>query len=234
MLTFPVSLVFCTNIVDQRWKTLCTATLAVPMAALLMTYSRSGWVSFALPAAVFIALGEKRLLPLMALAALAAVPVLPDSIFNRILTIGSTADSSNAYRLFIWASALKMIRDCGLTGIGLGPGNFIPLYHFYSYPTARTAYHSHMLYLEVWLEMGLLGIVSFLGMYLGIIRRAIRAMAKADSMVRYVLIACVSSLVGVSFVGAAEYIWFYPRILFAFFILIGVTLAAVKLSEESE
>ena len=233
VLTFPVSLVFCTNIVDRRWKTLCTATLAVPMAALLMTYSRSGWVSFALAAAVFIALWEKRLLPLMALAALAAVPVLPDSIFNRILTIGSTADSSNAYRLFIWASALKMIRDCGLTGIGLGPGNFIPLYHFYSYPTARTAYHSHMLYLEVWLEMGLFGIVSFLMLYLGVIRRGIRAAKEADPLLRSVLIACVSSLAGVSFVSGVEFIWFYPRILYAFFILLGITLAAVKLAEES-
>ena len=44
---------------------------------------------------------------------------------------------------------------------------------------------------------------------------------------------CVSSLAGVSFVCAAEYIWFYPRVLFAFFILIGATLAAVKLAEES-
>ena len=82
--------------------------------------------------------------------------------------------------------------------------------------------------------MGLLGIISFLGMYLGVIRRAIKAMDRADSMVRNVLIAAISSLVGVSFVGAAEYIWFYPRILFAFFILIGVTLAAIKLAEQSE
>ena len=233
VLTFPVSLVFCAGIVDRRWKTLCTGSLVIPVAALLMTYSRSGWVSFALAAVVFLALWDKRLLPLVVVAAFAALPLLPQSVFNRILTIGSTADSSNMYRIYIWTSVLQMLGTYGLTGIGLGPGNFIPLYAGYSLPEASVAYHSHMLYLEVWLEMGLLGIVSFLFMYLGIIRRAIRAMAKADSMVRYVLIACVSSLVGVSFVGAAEYIWFYPRIMFAFFILIGVTLAAVKLAEES-
>lgn len=234
VLTFPVSLVFCTNIVDRRWKTLCTGSLVIPVAALLMTYSRSGWVSFALAAVVFLALWDKRLLPLVVVAGVAALPLLPQTIYNRILTIGSTADSSNMYRVYIWTSVLQMLQIYGLTGIGLGPGNFIPLYANFSSAHASVAYHSHMLYLEVWLEMGLLGIISFLGMYLGIIRRAIRAMSKADSMVRYVLIACVSSLVGVSFVGAAEYIWFYPRILFAFFILIGVTLSAVKLSEESE
>ena len=233
VLTFPVSLVFCMGIVDRRWKTLCLASLVVPVAALLMTYSRSGWVSFALAAVVFLALWDKRLLPLVVVAAVAALPLLPQSVFNRILTIGSTADSSNMYRIYIWTSVLQMLGTYGLTGIGLGPGNFIPLYAGYSVSQASVAYHSHMLYLEVWLEMGLLGIVSFLFMYLGIIRRAVKALAKADPMVRYVLIAAISSLVGVSFVGAAEYIWFYPRILFAFFILMGVTLAAVKLAEES-
>jgi len=234
VLTFPVSLIFACNIVDRRWKTLCTAALAVPVIALLMTYSRSGWVSFALAAVVFLALWDKRLLPLVVVAAVVALPILPDSIFNRILTIGNTADSSNAYRLYIWDSGLQMIRDHGLTGIGLGPVNFIPLYAKYADPAASVAYHCHMLYLEVWLEMGILGIVSFLGLYLGLIRRAIRSMKRSDPLLRWVLIAAVSSLVGVSFVSAVEYIWFYPRVLFAFFVLVGVTLSAVKLAEESK
>ncbi len=232
VLTFPVSLIFCANIVDRPLKTLALGSLVIPVAALLMTYSRSGWVSFALAAVVFLALYDKRLLPLVVVAAVLAVPVLPDSIFNRILTIGNTADSSNAYRLYIWDSALQMIRDHGLAGIGLGPGNFTPLYADYCSPNASVAQHCHMLYLEVWLEMGVLGILSFLGMYLGTIRSAIRAAQKTDPLLRHVLIACVSSLVGVSFVGAAEYIWFYPRVMFAFFILIGITLAAVKLARE--
>ena len=234
VLTFPVSLIFCTGIVDRRWRTICTASLMVPVVALLMTYSRSGWVSFALAAVVFLALWDKRLLPLVVVAAVVALPILPDSVFNRILTIGNTADSSNRYRLYIWTSVLQMLGDHGLTGIGLGPGNFIPLYAGYSSPMASVAYHSHMLYLEVWLEMGLIGIVSFLGMYLGIVRRGLRAIRHADPLVRHVLIAAISSLAGVSFVGAAEYIWFYPRVMFAFFIVLGVTLAAVKLAEESK
>ena len=52
-------------------------------------------------------------------------------------------------------------------------------------------------------------------------------------MLRNVLTACVSSLAGVSFVCAAVYIWVYPRVRFAFIILNGTPLAAVKLAEES-
>ena len=234
VLTFPVSLVFCMGIVDRRWRTLCMASLAVPVAALLMTYSRSGWVSFALAAVVFLALWDKRLLPLVALAGVIALPILPDSIFNRILTIGSTADSSNMYRVYIWTAGLQMLRDHGLTGIGLGASNFISTYADYCLPQATRAAHSHMIYMEVWLEMGLTGLIGFLGMYLGAIRRAVRSLRHADSMLRRVLIACASSLVGISFQGAAEYIWFYPRVMFAFFILLGITLSAVKLADESK
>ena len=234
VLTFPVSLVFCMGIVDRRWKTLCLASLAVPVVALLMTYSRSGWVSFALAAVVFLALWDKRLLPLVVIAGVIALPILPDSIFNRILTIGSTADSSNMYRVYIWTACLQMLRHHGLTGIGLGVENFVLVYANYCLPQATLTSHSHMIYMEVWLEMGILGLVGFLGMYLGAIRRAVRSLRHADPMLRRVLIGCASSLVGISFLGAAEYIWVYPRNLFAFFIILGITLSAVKLAEESK
>lgn len=231
VLTFPLSLVFCMNLKDRRWQTLAFCGLVLPIGALLMTYSRSSWVSFALAAVVFLALWNKRLLPLVVVAAVIAVPILPDSIFNRILTIGNTADSSNAYRLYIWTSALNMIRDYGLIGIGLGPGNFTPVYAYYCDPTAAVAQHSHMLYMEVWLEMGILGLVGFLAMYLGTIRKGIRTANRAQSPVRLTIIACVSSLVGMAFVCAAEYVWFYPRVMFAFFLLLGITLAALKLAK---
>lgn len=230
VLTFPISLVFCCTIPDRRWKTLAFMGLVFPVGALLMTYSRSGWVSFALAAVVFIALWDKRLLPVLAVAVLAALPILPDSIFNRILTIGSTADSSNMYRIYIWESVIRMIGDYGLTGIGLGPGNFAPVYALYCNPIAAPAPHSHMLYMEVWLEMGILGIVSFFAFYLGTIRKGIRTTGKTDPELRLVLIACVSSLAGIAFICAAEYIWYYPRVMFAFFILLGITLAALRLA----
>ena len=67
---------------------MCTASLAVPVAALLMTYSRSGWVSFALAAVVFIALWDKRLLPLIVVAAVAA---LIATLVLPVLQIASAA-----------------------------------------------------------------------------------------------------------------------------------------------
>lgn len=230
VLTLPLAFAWSCSLPGRR-KYAAIAGLLLPLGALLMTYSRSGWVSFALAVLVFAALWDRRLLlPLAGLAGM-LIPFLPDSIFNRILTIGSTADSSNMYRVYIWQAAVQMLRRWGFTGIGLGPGNFTPLYERYCLPNAAIASHSHMLYLEVWLEMGVLGITGFLTLYLGTIRRALRARKEAPPTLRLILTACAAALIGISFLCAVEYIWHYPRILLIFFTVLGITLSAVKLSD---
>ena len=45
------------------------------------------------------------------------------------------------------------------------------------------------------------------------------------------LIAAAAALTGISFSFAVEYVWFYPRDLFCYFLLAGVTLAAARLAE---
>ncbi len=229
VLLFPAVTVWAVTLKDRHMRVYATAGLILPVAALLMTYSRSSWVSFALAAVVFLYFVNKRALPVFVLLAVIAIPLLPSSVFNRILTVGSMADSSNMYRVYIWGSVLDMLRDYGLTGLGLGPGNFQPVYQRYCVPVAAPAPHAHMVYLEVWIEMGLLGIVSYLIYYFTTMRRAVSGMVAASKTVRLFLAAGVASLAGVLFLSAAEYIWYYPRVMFSFFILTGLLAAAADL-----
>lgn len=231
VLLLPVSLAYCTMIEEKGKRLAALLSLLLPVGALLMTYCRSGWVSFALAAVVFVFLYNKRLLPVFILLGIMAIPLLPQTVFNRILTIGSTKDSSNMYRLYIWDSVTDMIRNYGLIGLGLGPGNFRPVYLLYCHKIAQSASHSHMLYLELWIELGILGIGSYLCYYLTTIRNAIVQIAAASRPVRITLIACVSSLAGIAFISAAEYIWFYPRVMFSFFILTGITGATINIAK---
>ena len=41
-------------------------------------------------------------------------------------------------------------------------------------------------------------------------------------------VAAASSMLGILIIGFAEYVWFYPRNLFIFFIAIGVAMAAAR------
>ncbi len=230
VLSLPLCFAFCLGLKNRPVKVLSFAMLACIFGALLMTYSRSCWVSFALAAAVFIFLYDKRLLPLALVVGLAAIPLLPSSILDRILTIGSQNDTSNAYRVYIWDAVLQMIRWDWFTGVGLGPANFKAVYTLYADPYAITAPHSHMLYLELWVELGLAGVIAFFWMMLDLLRSAVRAAKRtAEPYLRYVLYACVSSFVGIAFSCIAEYIWFYPRVLCAFFLVAGILKATVHI-----
>lgn len=235
VLTLPLCFVFCTRVRHRGLKVLSFVMLACAVGALLMTYSRSCWVSFAIAALVFVFLYDKRLLPLVLLVGVAAIPFLPESILDRILTIGSQSDTSNAYRLYIWEAVLEVIRGDWFTGIGLGPASFSKIYIQYADPYAITAPHSHMLYLEIWVELGLLGLLSFFWFMADLLRSAVRtAKRTAAAYPKLVLYACVAAFAGISFSSAAEYIWFYPRVLFAFFLVAGILKATLRLCNNTK
>ena len=213
-------------------KLIVAGGFCVCLGALAMTYSRSGWVGFALSAIVFVCIYDKRLLIPFGLVVIAAIPFLPDTIMNRIFTIGSMNDSSNSYRLYIWDSCVRMIKDYGLKGLGLGPESFRAIYPGYSSPVAITAPHSHMLYMEIVLEMGVLGALSFFAYIIAAVKKAAGSMRVMDKELKAYAIAGISALCGIAFVCCAEYIWFYPRVMFAFWVVPGLLLATARIARK--
>ena len=218
---------------NRLQKAAFTLLLVVPLIALLLTYSRSGWLGLAVAMLVFIVLYNKKFLPLLIIVAICAIPFLPASILNRILTIGNMEDSSNYYRICIWTGTLLMMRDYWFIGTGLGPEAFHRLYVLYTSEYARPAPHTHMLFMEVFAEMGALGFVVFFCLIVSLLYSSCKAVGRYDkkSVSRMYLIAAASSVAGILMIGFAEYVWFYPRVMFAFFIALGLALAAQKISD---
>lgn len=216
-------------------RALLALGLVFPLAALLMTYARAGWLSVMLAAAVFLYCCNKRLIPVLAVLALLCVPFLPASVLTRLSTIGSTRDTSTIHRLDIWTGVTNLLLDKGywLTGIGLGPNAFKEVYPHYAVGIARTgAYHSQMLYLELFLEMGVLGFVSFMWAMLKYAGRIGRDIARStDRSIRYVLIAVISTFSALALSSIVEYLWFYQRLIFAFFLFLGIAVAACNMAE---
>ncbi len=210
-------------------KLLVAGGFCVCLGALAMTYSRSGWVGFALSAIVFVCIYDKRLLIPFGFLVILAIPFLPDTIMNRIFTIGSMEDSSNSYRLYIWDSCVRMIKDYGIKGLGLGPESFRAIYPGYASPVAITAPHSHMLYMEIVLEMGIMGALSFFAYIIGAVKKAAGSMRVMDKELKSYATAGIAALSGIAFVCCAEYIWFYPRVMFAFWIVPGLLLATARI-----
>ena len=204
--------------------------LALPFLAMVMTYSRSGWVSIAVAFAILFYYGDKRWIPLLLLAAVAAIPLLPQSVVTRLSSMVSGKDSSSNFRLYIWQGIFLLLLDHGVTGIGLGPGSFAKVYADYARARATVGVpHSHMLWTEMLVETGVFGLVTCLWMFLGIVRRsACGAVRAAPGIRRLTLCACLGALVGISLTFFVEYVWFYPRDLFAFFLVCGIALGLLR------
>lgn len=229
MLT-PLTLALTINAKGWRGKVLGIFSLVAEMGALGLTYSRSSWLGLALAAVVFFALLDWRFLPALAVLGVCAIPFLPQSIWNRILTIGNMKDSSARYRLAIYEDTGRLLRDHGLMGTGLGSDVMRKV--FLHYPTlydGNYPIHTHNNYLQMWGETGIFGLLAFLGLILGQIKEGLQAIRRADRELRRVLAAALGALAGILAIGLVEYTWFYPRNMFLFWYLFAIVAATVKL-----
>ena len=127
-----------------------------------------------------------------------------------------------------------MISSRPIRGAGLGtatPQVYIADWNLYhaDFPYV----HSHNFYLEVWIEAGLLGVVSFVASMLWNIKRAAHAARHcADSPARILTCAAAAALCGTMVCGLADYLWNYPRVMCIFWFVFAMALAGVKLCGE--
>lgn len=82
--------------------------------------------------------------------------------FVDFLTSGATIAGMTG-RVEIWSKAIFMLEDYPFTGIGMGMFGPVAdtLYPFYLYPV-RTVEHAHNVFLQVGLDLGIPGLVSWL------------------------------------------------------------------------
>ena len=134
-------------------------------ACLVFTWSRGAWLGLIFAALLFLFMWHRRSVWVI-VAGVASIPflpyVLPASIVARFTSIGNMGDSSTSYRVYIWRATVNMIKDNFLTGIGIGGDAWNRVYPLYSYLGVEAAPHSHNLYLQIWLELGIAGMLAFL------------------------------------------------------------------------
>ena len=227
----PLDLALFLNAKTWRGKLWSAVALIPCVAAIGYTYGRASWIGLALAVVIFLAFQNWRLVPVIIVLGLLAIPLLPETIYNRILTIGNMEDSSTRYRFAIWEATGNLMRDYWYRGVGLG--NDVMSKVFEQYPTmydGNYPIHTHNNYLQMWGETGILGLISYLALLLSQLKGSIRAFHYgADRRVKNVLAAAVSGFCGILVIGLAEYTWFYPRNMFIYFFLFGVISVCIKL-----
>jgi len=239
VMLLPLTLALLFAAKNWRVKLLCLAALGAGTVALGGTYGRTCWIGTAVAVLVFLFLVNWKVLPLAVLGAVLCVPLLPDTIFNRILTIGNTNDSSTAYRFHIYDASFTMLRDYWFRGTGLGTDAMVKVFHLYDpMVDGNFPVHTHNNYLQMWGELGILGGLFHLGTMLGQAKRGLKggfaAKAAGDRTLHLILSGAAGAFCGILVVGVAEYTWYYPRNMFFFWALFGLVSACVKLLKRED
>ena len=214
---------------DVRYKLVYLVQTGLAVLCLFMTNSRGSMIGLFIAIALFILLAEKRLI-IFGIAGLIALPfILPQSIWTRIISILSLSDSSSHYRISIYKASINMIKDFWVTGIGISAFNRI--YPIYSYGAAY-AYHSHNIFLQVFIEMGIVGFSVFMAVIILFIQKLYFGVRNSLNGNQYIIAVIFGGFVGFLFQGLADYLWFDYRIILLFWTIIGLGIAAVKVNAE--
>lgn len=198
---------------------------------LVYTWSRGAWLGFILGMLIFFLMYHRHTLTAL-LFGMLGVPflpfVLPDSIIQRFASIGDLRDTSTAYRVNIWKAVAKMIGDFWQTGVGVGEASFKPVYSLYALSGIETAPHSHNLYLQIALELGVVGLVVFIAM-LFVWAQSNFTLHKNESRPEKLLSAAVfCGILAVLAQGLTDYIWYNYRVFFMFWLVLGLGSAIRK------
>ncbi|MBE6631597.1 MAG: hypothetical protein E7623_02725 [Ruminococcaceae bacterium] len=205
-------------------------------ACLIYTWSRGAWLGFAFALIIYLLIWSKKAMLFMCFGvfALPLIPlVLPDSIAQRIGSIGNLTDTSTAYRVNIWKGTVNMISELWVGGIGIGTSAFSRIYTQYSLSGIERAPHAHNLYLQIIAETGIVGILIFLGLIVIFAQSCLSFYTKdcingdaPDKRAKMVSAAAFCGIAAVLLQGMTDYIWYNYRVFFMFWLIMGLAIAA--------
>ena len=206
----------------------CLGLGAVLLANLLLTYSRGSYLALALSAGVIVMLMEKRLLALFLPALAGLFLVLPHPVVARLQSVLNFEDLSTSFRFSIWEGSVRLVRDFWMTGVGQGSQAFSSVYSFYALAATPTL-HAHNLYLQLAAELGVPGLLVFLGLMACYFREMADFHRRAAGPgARFLAAVFIAAPLGVLFQGLVDHVFFGFGFMFAFYSFLGIGLLSAR------
>jgi O-antigen ligase len=222
---FAIGLVLFSD--DRQDRRLALVWALVMAVALLLTFSRGGFAAlgvFAVLTVVKVRPDLRR--PLLVIGVVAALAVL------LIVVVASTTPlmrSRFSYvalhytlltRSAIFSATLRMIAAHPIFGVGLGGY----VYRLHGFPEI----YPHNLYLTFWVELGLLGLLAFLYIFIRMLVSAWRAMPKAGGFERALLWGVAGTVVLWAVHGLVDSPYWKNDMATEFWLVAAIGLAAIK------
>ena len=222
LIIFPIIILAIAE--KSRNKRITYILLAVLLIInIVLTGSRNAILAFAIGCVVLSITYNWKLIYLL-IVSIATSLFIP-RVLERIKEI--IDPTQNLSRIKIWGIALKMIKEHPITGIG--NGNFVTLYDSYvkKYPDLEYPDYKHMpshnSYLKVESELGIIGIISFLGILLSTIQKLIKLIkVEKDRFLSLFFMGFLASVISFLFMNLSDNLFFIPKVTSYFWLVIAI------------
>lgn len=170
----------------RRWLGLAAV---LPLAAMVLTFTRSAYVGTLAAAALYLAIRRPRGLLLLVPALLVVFFLLPAPIRTRVTSIASLDDRTNQDRIAMVHAGVRMIRESPL--FGLGPEMVKRYYTLYRDPDAPQweVPHLHDNALQIAAASGLFAAAAYLALMALFFTRTISRLRRETRPDRAALLA---------------------------------------------
>jgi O-antigen ligase len=159
------------------WRHILLVAAGLQVSAIVATHSRGGALGLGAAMITYALLSQNkaRAMALVVIAAIALAIFAPKSFWERTGTIETyEMDASAMGRIQSWETGFKAFRDHPL--LGIGADNYHLSWNIYTPRNVREhAYTAHNMWMQVLVELGLVGITAFTTMFLLIVAGLWRA-----------------------------------------------------------
>lgn len=190
----------------QSLKLLAMIAFFMGGIALVLTFSRGGWLASFLSVVLLFSFAARRIrIPRWVLfSAIAAVLITAIAFKSAISDRLTNSDQgAAASRIPLMHTALEMIADNPILGVGVN--NYPLRMQEYATPDVEWLYTVHNKYLLDWAEMGIVGLIALLWFLLSTIRRGFQSWKAADPYLSPIAIGLSAAMIGIMVHMMLEY-----------------------------
>ncbi len=217
------------KIKELFWKGLFGFIFLFSTICLLFTYCRGAWLSLGIVLLLYCGKQNKKIL-VVGITVIALFLFFNVDFTARLLSVFNANDTSSMMRLALWESTLYMIRDNIFTGIGWGTYWLVyPQYDYFIQDSSVKVVHAHNMYLNFAAEIGIFGLLSFLGFSFSHLKIGITNNKHSDDFLQGLNLGLVFILVITLLNGFTDYVLFNIELSMFFWLFSALTMILQKM-----
>jgi putative inorganic carbon (HCO3(-)) transporter len=205
------------------------AGAAVCFVALFFSFTRSSWVGAVVSIVVILAFLRTRWLVPFAAALVLFVVLLPAPYRARVESIWNPRHMTNVHRLQLMKGGIAIIKDHPV--IGVGTKDLAEEYRRYKPPDAVQVFgHMHNIFLQIAVQMGLVGLAAFCWLLVSFFRVAARNLTlDLPPPERAWVVGSIGALAGFVVNGLFDWNFGDAEVVTLIYVILGANIAVTRL-----